>query len=94
MKEREQDIEHGYHRSLACLDVGPKPVMNTLEIENDCHHRQCDFDTNALVPGALGTQFAIVVDAIDTAKDRVSQHNALPIHVLDNGMKLQVIDNS
>ena len=92
MKEGEQDIEHGYHRSQACLDVGTESVMNPLEITDDSHHRQGRFDTQAFIPGAFGTQFAIVGNAVHTAEARVGQDNASLVHALNHVMEGLIVD--
>src|SRR5947209_9114611 len=92
MKECEQDIEHGDERSQACLNVRPEPMMDALETADDGYHRQSRFDTHALIPGAFGTQFAVVGNTLGTAEAIISQHNALPVHLLNQGMKALIVD--
>src|SRR6266566_171099 len=92
MKEREQDIEHSHHRSQTSLDVGPEAMMDALEVADDGDHRQRRFDTHALIPGAFGTQFAVVRNALGTAEAIVSQHNALPVHLLNHRVEALIVD--
>src|SRR5216684_2147978 len=82
MKEREQDIEHCNNRGQTCLNVVTDPVMDALEIANDGHHRQGGFDTHALIPGAFGTQLAVVGNTLDTAEAIVGQDNVLPLPLI------------
>ena len=92
MKEREQNVEHGDYRSQASLDRGRQAMMDALEIANNGYHRQRCFDTHALIPGAFGTQFAVVGNTLGTAEAIISQHNALPVHLLNQGMKALIVD--
>ena len=54
--------------------------MDAFEAADDGDHRQRRFDMHALIPGAFGTPFAVVGNALGTAQAIVGQDNALPVH--------------
>ncbi len=91
MKKREQDIEHGDHRSQPCLDVGTQAMVNALEATDDGNHRQRGFHAHAFIPGTLLTQFEIIGDAVGTAKADIGQHDADLAQGFDQVMEVLVM---
>jgi hypothetical protein len=91
MIKRQHHIEHSNNRSQACLDVDREAMMDALEIAHDGHHRQGSLHAHAFIPGAFGTQLAVVGNPIDTAKAIIGQDNTLPVHLLNDRMNMLIM---
>lgn len=92
MIERQQDIEHGDDGGQAGLNILTDAVMDALEITDDGDHRERGFHKHAFIPGAFGTHFAIVGNAVDTAEAIVGQGNASLVHALNHVVKVLIVD--
>ena len=92
MKERQQDIEHRPNNCQPGLNIPGCPMMEVFEIADDGHQRQGGFHEHALIPGAFGTELAVLWHSITTAKAPIGQDDRLIAVALHHGMKPFIMD--
>ena len=92
MKQRQQDIEHRDHRGQPSLDEGFHTMIDPLEATDDRDQGERGLHRHAVIPGAFGTQLAVLWLSIFAPKAVIGQHDAAPAELLDERVELLVWD--
>lgn len=90
MKQGQQDVEQRGSRGQASLDEGFQAMRHALEATNDREQGKRGLHGHAIIPGAFGTQLAVLWHAILAAKTVIGQDHAASAKLLDQRMKFVV----
>src|SRR5215475_6833876 len=87
-----QHVERGHRERETCLEILPDPVHDLLEVADHGEHRQDGLTEDAVVPLPALTHFEVRGIPRGRMEGRVTQHEHLVCHLLDEGLKGRVMD--
>lgn len=87
MKQGQQHIEQRDHRGQMSLHKGFQAMEDPFETTDNREQRERGLNDHAVIPGAFGTQLAVLRHAVLATEAVIGQDNAASAELLDQRMK-------